>query len=166
MREKLSILFDVFFYPAIAIAFVATCYGYNYLTKEDAKEVGVALLPSESLAVVIPVVVDGRRLNFQVDTGSRRTIISESAIGLVPPYMGSCVLTGAFGEGTSKRCYFSTLDRVEIGDVIAHDVHVAIIPLAETNFDPGIDGVLGIDFMRNYKVVLDEKNFILLEKEE
>lgn len=165
MREKFSMFLEMLFYPAILTAFMGAFYLGDYLLKKNPESTGVALLPSESLAVVIPVIVDGRRLNFQVDTGSRRTIISESALGLIPPYMGSCVLTGAFGEGTSKRCYFSTLDRVEIGDVVAYDVHVAVIPLAETNFDEEIDGVLGIDFMRNYKVVFDEKNFTLLTKE-
>ena len=113
--------------------------------------------------LVVPVSVNGKPLLFKVDTGAQLTIVDIRSLGLIPPYLGYMPLTGIFG-GTAPF-YLSTLNIVEVGGVAAKNVPAAVGDLKKWESDQKIDGVLGIDFLRNYKVVIDGDSLTLSEKE-
>lgn len=164
MREKFSAILGMFFYPVVIVIFMAVLSCCDYLLKKNPENIGVTLLPSPSAAMVIPVTVDGRQLKFQVDTGSRRTILINPSLAFISSE-DDCTLTGGI-KGASIRCYHSTLHQINVGKIVARDVHVLIVPRTGTNFEEEIDGILGLDFMRNYTVIFNKNNFTLLEKEE
>lgn len=119
---------------------------------------------TSSRDLVIPVIVDGRPLCFLVDTGAQMTVVNLSSLSLIPPHMGQCTINGAFG-GKSSSCYLSILDQFEVGGITRRNVVVHITPLATENIGRDVDGILGIDFLRNYRVEFDNENFELFDRE-
>lgn len=171
MRAKLVEFVGDFFYQIVLVLFILPALAVSYYsTQKDTpaedtqdSEPPFALCDS-SCDVITKVVVDGKPLRFKVDTGSQITIIFEGSLGLIPPYMASCHIGGAYG-GVSKRCYLSTIPEIEVAGVKARDVHVAITPPHDSDYSEEVDGIIGIDFLRNYKVVLEKNNLQLYETE-
>ena len=172
MRAKLLEFVGNFFYQIALTLFILPVLALSYYSAqkktlaEDTQDSGPPFaLCDSSCDVITQVIVDGKPLLFKVDTGSQITIIFEGSLGLIPPYLASCHIGGAYG-GVSERCYLSTIPEIEVAGVKAQDVHVAITPPHDSDYSEKVDGILGIDFLRNYKVVLDKNNFQLYEAED
>lgn len=158
-----QIMFAIFIIPALALSY---CSAQKEKLMENTQDSGPPFaLCDSSCDVITQVIVDGKPLRFKVDTGAQITIIYEGSLGLIPPYMGSCHIGGAYG-GTSERCYLSTLSEIEVAGMKAKNVGVAITPPHNSDYSEKVDGILGIDFLRNYKVILSKNNLQLYEAED
>lgn len=132
--------------------------------KEDATSASTPpfALCDASCDLMVPVTIDGKKLTFQVDTGAQITLVDISVFSLVPPNLGSCHIGGAFGG--DAWCWLTKVDEIEVGGIKAKNVGVAVAPVH--TWHPEADGVLGIDFLRNYKVTIDQNNLVLSKQGE
>jgi aspartyl protease family protein len=91
--------------------------------------------------------IDGRRLNFMVDTGASLVVLRESAaaeVGIRPlPADYTATVSTANGKIKAAR---AKLDRVELGDITVFDVSALVLPdevLAQN--------LLGVSFLSKLK---------------
>ncbi len=101
--------------------------------------------------------VDGRQIVFMVDTGASRIVLRESEAGRLGyhPHERDYVITihTANGEG---RAASVTLDTVEVGDIIVHDVPALVIPDQALNVN-----LLGMSFLSRVKWVHERGQLVL-----
>jgi len=113
--------------------------------------------------IVVPVVLNGfLEASVLVDTGAGITVLSKELARKIQ-------LEGEPGDSIRLKtmamdiqAQLATLDSIQVGDLIQNNLPVAIIelPLGEKR---KFDGILGMDFMNNYKIHIDnENNRILL----
>lgn len=114
-------------------------------------------------AVIVPVALDGgtARWKFLLDTGSSHTIITSTVadtLGLRPVAKTS-VRTAT---GTDVQVVVQ-LARMAIGSAVAADLMPSVIETAEFQpAFPGIDGVLGQDFLSQFNYTLDYRQHQLM----
>ncbi len=87
--------------------------------------------------------VDGRRLSFMVDTGASVIALTASdaaKLGLHPA-RSEFVATVKTANGT-VRAAPATLDTVEVGDLVVHNVAALVLPDAALS-----DNLLGLSFL-------------------
>ncbi len=122
----------------------------------------VRFLPVD-VHIVVPVVLNGfLEASVLVDTGAGITVLSKELARKLQ-------LEGEPGDSIRLKtmamdiqAQLATLDSIQVGDLIQNNLPVAIIelPLGEKR---KFDGILGMDFMNNYKIHIDnENNRILL----
>ena len=113
--------------------------------------------------IIVPVVLNGfLEASVLVDTGAGITVLSKELARKLQ-------LEGEPGDSIRLKtmamdiqAQLATLDSIQVGDLIQNNLPVAIIelPLGEKR---KFDGILGMDFMNNYKIHIDnENNRILL----
>ncbi|HEY3414835.1 MAG TPA: aspartyl protease family protein [Armatimonadota bacterium] len=95
-----------------------------------------------------------RNLHFLVDTAATRSAITpavRNALGLKSIEAASEVVTGAGGNITAQRFILPAL---AVGDAVQYDLRVLVLDLgSEDNWmSTKLDGILGLDFLRNYDV--------------
>jgi aspartyl protease family protein len=73
--------------------------------------------------------IDGRSLEFMVDTGASLVILRESDAGQigVRPLPGDYTATVSTANGTIKAAH-AKLSRIEIGDITVYDVPALVLP--------------------------------------
>jgi aspartyl protease family protein len=91
--------------------------------------------------------VDGRRLNFMIDTGASLVVVRESAaaeVGIRPlPADYTATVSTANGKIKAAR---AKLDRVELGDITVFDVSALVLP------DEALaQNLLGVSFLSKLK---------------
>ncbi|WP_395671934.1 aspartyl protease family protein [Phenylobacterium sp.] len=93
---------------------------------------------------------------FVVDTGANRTVAAEDlaqALGLPPA--GSVSLHGVAGAEPSQTV---TIDELSVGEVTSRRLRAPMLPRARL----GADGLLGVDVLRDRRVILDIRRNRLL----
>ncbi len=107
--------------------------------------------------VVVPVVLNGfLQARVLVDTGAGITVISKEVAQNLrlgdEPDNSITLKTMA----TDVQAQLGRLDSIQVGDLSRNNFRVAItdFPFAE---DGKIDGILGMDFMRSYRIEIDNK---------
>ncbi len=106
-------------------------------------------------AVVIPVQINGRRTyQLVVDTGSSRSAVSRRlAVEAGAPVVAKAAVV-SIGQETSRLVV--RLDRVEAGPAARPDILASVIPDEELQaLAPGVDGVLGQDFLATFDYTID-----------
>lgn len=98
-----------------------------------------------------------RNLRFLVDTAATRSAITpavRNALGLKSIEAASELVTGAGGVISAQRFI---LPSVGIGDAVQYDLRVLVLDLGSADNWMGtkLDGILGVDFLRNYDVHFD-----------
>jgi predicted aspartyl protease len=122
----------------------------------------VGFLPVDG-HILVPVVLNGfLEARVLVDTGAGITILSKELARKLP-------LEGEAGNSitlktmaTDIQAQLATLSSIQVGNLIRNNLRVAItdLPLGEKI---KFDGILGMDFMTDYKIQIDnENNRILL----
>src|SRR5580765_5415686 len=105
--------------------------------------------------VVIPVQINGRGpYRLVVDTGSSRSAVSRKlAVETGAPVVARTEVV-SIGQETSRLVV--KLDRVEAGPAARPDILASVIPDEELRaLTPGVDGVLGQDFLAAFDYTLD-----------
>ena len=110
----------------------------------------VPLTVSANRQIFVPVVVNGQRLTFQLDTGASASVLTTATwkkLGL--PHGASEQAAGAGGQFDSETVKVSDL---RVGERELHDMQIAVMDLGTV---PGIDGVLGQDVLAHYIADID-----------
>lgn len=133
----------------------------------DSASVSFELAGHGGAAIIIPVHLNGHGPHsFVVDTGATLTCIDESladSLGL-PERIGA-VGMGA-GIGQSGRMRLVRVDSIQVGETRAFDLTACAISLDELQ-QVGLDadGLLGLNFLRSFRVTFDfERNVLHLDE--
>ena len=104
----------------------------------------------ESNSVIVPVRVNGRPMRFILDSGatiSALTPAAATALGIEP--------VGVI-RVNDTRTPLAVLERLAVGTAEHRDLRVAVIDLAAAaRMNIAFDGIIGLDVLRQYDVVLD-----------
>jgi predicted aspartyl protease len=109
---------------------------------------------SASRAYVTDILINGAIAHMQVDTGAFANLLSSAAaerLGMTEHTLADAALTGV-GLG-ARPINLAISDKVQLGGAYAS--HVAFATTAPDAFPPGVDGLLGMDFMAAYDDDLD-----------
>jgi predicted aspartyl protease len=108
-------------------------------------------LDAKGLLFVVPVTIGGHRLNMLLDTGAQRSVLDEGTVrrlGIPQDGRTATVMVGVAG-GSPK--FDANVDGMLLGDA---SISVDRMPVSTTGI-PGIDGVLGLDSLRDYDLDID-----------
>ena len=109
--------------------------------------------------VSLPVTINDRNtFFFLLDTGSSSTIVSSAAADRlgIPKGRNMTMLTAGGHLAVGLR----TLESLQVGDARLSDVEVGVadVPLMQTLH---VDGILGSDYLRRFKVTIDYDNEVV-----
>lgn len=131
-------------------------------TEEAEKEgqglMSVVMFSTVESNIVVPVVLNGTtKANALVDTGAELTVLSSKlaeALGLQPEADNLVTLRTVAGN---MKAQLTRLDSIQIGNFNRSDFRVAIaaLPGAERK---RFDAILGMDFLSNYEIHIDNEN--------
>lgn len=155
-----------------AVAFLATVLGCGGLGAPSsvtvppdsaAGEVPFHLAGPGGAAIVIPVVLDGRdSANLILDTGATLTCLDDSLARRLklPERIG--VGGAGVAIGGAGRMRLVRLDSLRVGAAIARDLTACAIDLSNVHaVSPEVHGLLGLNFLRNFRVTLDFQRKVL-----
>jgi predicted aspartyl protease len=100
------------------------------------------------------ITINDGTAHLQVDTGAFANLLSDVAaqrLGMTQQMLGNATLAGV-GQG-ARPINLAISDSVRVG--AAHAAHVVFATAAPDAFLPGVDGLLGMDFMAEYDDDLD-----------
>jgi predicted aspartyl protease len=147
---------------AAAAAMLAAC---TIDARPDRVETPTDTMPGEVIleftgpndaALVVPVHLNGQGpFSFVLDTGATLTCVSEAVVDLLDLRREPGGGMGA-GIGGAERIGIVRLDSIRVGDTLAHDMIACSIDLQQIqNLGAPIDGLVGLNFLRQFRVVLD-----------
>ncbi len=119
-------------------------------------EIGIAEVPfsGDGVHAVMDVQINGAKTGrFMMDTGASRVVLSRAfadAINLRVDTNRVVLMTLA--NGSTEKAYDVTLDTVEAGGMKSHQVPALVM---ESSPDPGLDGLLGMSFLREFALQYD-----------
>ncbi|HSJ06397.1 MAG TPA: retropepsin-like aspartic protease [Longimicrobiales bacterium] len=128
-----------------------------------AGEVALETIGPGGAAVVVPVHINGRGpFNLVLDTGATFTCVTvEVADQLDLPEQRGVVGFGA-GVHTTGRVRLVRYDSVRVGGATAHDMGGCVLDLTSLeSIGTSIDGLLGLNFLREFDVRLDFQRNVL-----
>jgi clan AA aspartic protease (TIGR02281 family) len=116
-------------------------------------EVGFEL---RSNLILLQALVNGVGQTLLLDTGASQTVIdtsSAAALGLEPS--GDC--DTALGAGGAVAASLATVNTVDVGGATIENIGVAVLDIAALSDQIGgpIDGILGFNFLRHFKIQID-----------
>ncbi|WP_218081118.1 retroviral-like aspartic protease family protein [Anthocerotibacter panamensis] len=102
--------------------------------------------------VPIQVTINGTPVNLLLDTGATTTNLSNRIVSALDlPEQGRSSATVADGKTVAARLV--RIDTLTIGDLSAHNVAAMVLDGAIGQ--RGFDGLLGYNFLRNFRMILD-----------
>lgn len=93
-------------------------------------------------------------LNFLIDTGALTVIDEQTAKRFT--FKDSVNIEIKDSSGNKKDAPHVQVDKISVGNILVFNCAAAIIDLKK--FSPRIDGILGSNFLKHFKVQLDFKN--------
>ena len=131
-------------------------------TEEAEKEgqglMSVVMFSTVESNIVVPVVLNGTtKANALVDTGAELTVLSSKlaeALELQPEADNLVTLRTVAGN---MKAQLTRLDSIQIGNFNRSDFRVAIAALPGTE-RKRFDAILGMDFLSNYEIHIDNEN--------
>jgi predicted aspartyl protease len=114
-------------------------------------------------ALVVPVYMNGKGpYDLVFDTGATFTCVDKTLVQeLNLPSRKGAVAFGAGATG-SGRVQLVTIDSIRVGGVRGSDVTACVLDLAHLGkISPNVRGLLGLNFIRNFRVSLDFKRNIV-----
>jgi len=109
-------------------------------------------------SLIVPVKLNEERMvRLILDTGATMTVLStDIAIQLGILSDPESRLTTVNTAGGSVQVTLTHLQTIRVGDAMAHHIAVAIHDLPDAQ--PGVDGLLGMSFLKHFLVTLDSTN--------
>jgi clan AA aspartic protease (TIGR02281 family) len=110
--------------------------------------------PSQGGHVVVSSLINGKaRVRLIVDTGASTVMLTRKAADLagIRPAAGGAQVSVKVADGRVVQADAVVLDSLAIGGKIAQGVEAAILP----DFEEGIDGLLGMSFLKRFDVRVD-----------
>jgi hypothetical protein len=153
---------NIFLFIFIAI-FFAGCASYQDSSVNNDKDVVISRIsfPDDSKFIVIPVSLKGKEYLFTLDTGAAMTVFDISLKDQLGWRLGSSKARAA--DGTSFKMERFMLDHAHFGGVCKKHEKVSVMDLSHVSKMAGrrIDGIVGMDILKNHIVRLDfEKNIV------
>ena len=131
-----------------------------------AGEVAFHLAGPNGTAIIVPAVLNGHdSVSLILDTGATLTCLDDSvARDLKLPERVGMVGAGAVVGGTG-HIRLVKLDSIRVGGASARDLTACAIDLSNVRaISPKVRGLLGLNFLRNFRVTLDfERNIVRLQ---
>jgi predicted aspartyl protease len=128
-----------------------------------AGEVALEGVGPDDAALIVPVHINGAGpFNLVLDTGATFTCVTTELAGqLHLPDQRGAVGIGA-GVHSTARVRIIRYDSVRVGPAIVHDMPGCVLDLSALNVvETGVDGLLGLNFLRAFDVQLDFRRGIL-----
>ena len=129
-----------------------------------AGEVALELAGPGDAAIVVPVSINGRGpFDFVLDTGATVTCIDQALADSLqlPPIRGTLGI-GA-GVGGSGRMRLVRFDSVRVGQATAADLPGCTLDLAHIQgVGLDVDGLLGLNFLKPFRVTVDFQRSVLI----
>lgn len=128
-----------------------------------AGEVAFELVGPNDAAIVVPVTVNGRdTLDFVLDTGATMTCIDQT----LADSLGLRELRGVIGMGAGAggggRLRMIEFDSVRVGGVTARALPGCTLDLSHVQeIGLAADGLLGLNFLKPFRVTLDFEREVL-----
>ena len=123
-------------------------------------------LASGGSAIVVPVQIDAQGpFRFILDTGATLTCLDAGVAKKIGLERRTGVIGRGFGVGTEGTVGMVAINRLEVGSAAAEDLTACTLDLQSLR-EAGIevDGLLGLNFLRGYRVTLDfERRALKLE---
>lgn len=151
---------------AIACTGIGTPKSVTMPPDSAAGEVAFHMAGPNGTAIVVPAVLNGRdSVSLILDTGATLTCLDDSvARDMKLPERIGAVGSGVVVGGTG-RIRLVKLDSIKVGAASAHDLTACAIDLSNVRaISPKVRGLLGLNFLRNFRVTLDfERNVVRLQ---
>lgn len=131
-----------------------------------AGEVPFHLAGPEGAAIIVPAVLNGRdSVSLILDTGATLTCLDDTVARnlALPERIG--VIGAGISVGKSGRMRLVKLDSIKVGGASARDLTACAIDLSNVRrLSPSVRGLLGLNFLKNFRVTLDfQRNVLRLE---
>jgi predicted aspartyl protease len=130
-----------------------------------AGEVAFRLAGPNEAALLVPVHINGQGpFDFVLDTGATLTCVAQStAEELELPRQRGIGGIGV-GIGGAERIHLVRIDSLRIGATHALDMNACVVDLAHVRvLGPTIRGLIGLNFLRSFRVTLDfQRNVLIL----
>jgi predicted aspartyl protease len=158
---------------SMLVALAAACQpddaavGRRRVVDTTAGEVGIEIAGPGGAVLLIPVFINGQGpFELVLDTGATMTCLDQvlaERLRLPPRFAQPSVGLGVAGSG---QVPIVRLDSLRTGAVSATGVSACVLDLAHLKaLGPKVDGLLGLNFLRSYRVTLDfPRNVARLEK--
>ena len=132
-----------------------------------AGEVPFHLAGPSGAAIIIPAVLNGHdSVSLILDTGATLTCLDDSVARdlKLPERIG--VVGAGVAVGGGGRMRLVKLDSIKVGAASATDITACAIDLSNVRaISPKVRGLLGLNFLRNFRVTLDfERNVVRLQR--
>jgi predicted aspartyl protease len=132
-----------------------------------AGEVPLELAGPGEAALLVPVHVNGQGpFRFVLDTGATLTCVDRTLAGRLELPAARGVGGIGVGVGGTGEMALVRIDSVRVGEARAMELTGCAVDLAHAaRVGLEIDGLLGLDFLRAFRVTLDfERNVLVLER--
>ncbi|MBC2694363.1 MAG: hypothetical protein HF982_03610 [Desulfobacteraceae bacterium] len=115
--------------------------------------------------IIVPVKINNsdKQYNFMLDTGAITVVSKKIATKLNLPFGVEIVARDS--TGGTKQMQLINLDSLQLGEMIVAECATGILDFSEVggklknrNLEMDIDGLLGSNFLRYFKVIIDYKN--------
>lgn len=132
-----------------------------------AGEVPFQLVGANATAIVVPAVLNGRdSVSLILDTGATLTCLDSDVVHDLNLSERFGVVGAGVSLGRSARMRLMKLDSIRVGAASATDITVCAVDLANVRaLSPNVRGLLGLNFLRHFRVTLDfERNVLRLQR--
>ena len=151
---------------ALACKGIGTPKSVSMPPDSAAGEVAFHLAGPNGTAIIVPAVLNGHdSVSLILDTGATLICLDDSvARDLQLPERIGAVGSGVVVGGTG-RIRLVKLDSIKVGGASARDLTACAIDLSNVRqISPKVRGLLGLNFLRNFRVTLDfQRNVVRLQ---
>jgi len=152
---------------AVACNGVGTPSSVTMPPDSAAGEIHFRLSGPSGTAIIVPAVLNGRdSVNLILDTGATLTCLDTAVAQSLklPEQVG--VMGAGVGIGGSGRMRIVKLDSISVGAASARDLTACAVDLTNVRMlSPDVRGLLGLNFLRNFRVTIDfQRNVLRLQR--
>jgi predicted aspartyl protease len=124
----------------------------------DLVKVGQVQLEPRGRLFTVPVTVNDRPIHMLLDTGARASILTEAAVKRLSVTRDGRTATVVTGMSGGSMRTDANIDSMRLGDA---PLDLRRIPVAYFGDYRGIDGIIGLDVLRDYDLDIDAPKHVL-----
>lgn len=136
-------------------------------TDSAAGELDFRLAGPGGAALVVPVRINGGEpIDLILDTGATTTCLDAKLVDSLGLPEQRAVIGAMVGIGGSGRVRIHRVDSIQVGTAVARGLSICSMDLAALRMiGPQVQGLLGLNVLRNYRITLDfERNSVRFEE--